>query len=45
MERKKFTPAEDAALLEFVRKKGKSFKPMGNALWQLAEKMQVTCHS
>ena len=45
MERKKFTPAEDKAIMEFAETKGKAFKRTGNALWQLAERMQLTCHS
>ena len=44
MERKKFTPAEDQAILDFARRKSGSFKLTGNALWQLAESINLTCH-
>ena len=45
MERKKFTPAEDKAILHFAETKGRNYKRTGNALWQLAERLQLTCHS
>ena len=45
MECKKFTPAEDQAILDFARRKSGSFKLTGNVLWQLAESINLTCHT
>ena len=45
MERKKFTPAEDKAILHFTETKGREYMQTGNELWRLAERLQLTCHS
>ena len=45
MERRKFTPAEDKAILEFAERKKHAYSRTGNALWQLAESLNLTSHA
>ena len=45
MNRAKYTPAEDQAILDFVARHGTTYPPTGNKLWQLAQAQAVTPHT
>lgn len=43
--RRKYTPAEDKALLAFVPETCHIYHTQGHSLWKLAEKLKITKHS